>query len=135
METDITLRNALKSDTRFIYNLRFSDDCIKVSTTSNKPTYNQHCIYFNEHIDEYKVIMVNGKMSIGYIRTNKDNEISIALIKEYRNKGIGSLVLKKINGTATIKKDNLQSINAFEKAGFKLKYYIYEKSKTKNRKI
>ena len=60
-----------------------------------------------------------------------DNDIRVAVQPDFQRQGIGLFMvkeLKKINkkAFAKVKFENLASRGLFEKAGFKLKYLIYE---------
>jgi len=66
--------------------------------TTDEITYEDHCIWWENNFDkQYFYIVLHQSETIGYIRIPKkhpsikdENEISIALKKEYRDKGIGS---------------------------------------------
>ena len=60
-----------------------------------------------------------------------DGDIRICTHPTYQKKGIGTFMIQefsnvKSNIYAKIKIDNIASIKAFEKAGYKKKYYILE---------
>ena len=67
---------------------------------------------------------------VGYIR-HMDGDIGVCTSPEYWGQGIGTFMIKELMKLhpecyAKIKLDNEASIRAFEKAGFKKKYYILE---------
>lgn len=90
--------------------------------------------YVNETIpkqlDEYKNIVLNNSIvgSILVIRKDKDILLDEIFIEEqYRNKGIGTNVIREIIDNANnnvylwVYKDNLKAINLYSKLGFSIK--------------
>ena len=80
-------------------------------------------------------VIKNENNFVGYIKTYEktiNTEVSIAIKKEYQNKGIATKLLKYLvtnnfflkRPTAKINKSNIGSINAFKKAGFKNLVYF-----------
>lgn len=92
--------------------------------------------YFNNYIkSSIKIYLCyKEKEYIGYCQIDsKTNEIGIYLEPKFQGFGYGSeflnLLLKKIPNTkviAKIKSDNIQSINLFKKAGFKIEHTVIE---------
>ena len=111
----VSIRRARLDDARFVYDLRFMDESVKSNCWSQDvPVFDDHLEYFKEHLDEYYIIGNRW----GFIRQGIDG-IGIYLSPEYRNRGIGSDVLRNFKGSATIKMGNLSSFFAFLNAGFK----------------
>jgi len=116
---------------RDIYELQ-NKDFRKNYINSTTFSYKAHTNYFkkmdkNEKINTF--IIKNENNFIGYIKTYDktiNTEVSIAIKKEYQNRGIATKLLKYLltnkfflkKPTAKIKKNNIGSINAFKKAGF-----------------
>ena len=74
-------------------------------------------------------ICLDNDIPVGYVRVI-DNDISVAVIPNKQGKGIGLFLINNIKkrfkkAEAKIKIDNKASIKLFEKAGFKLRYYLY----------
>jgi len=127
----LNLRKAKQSDARFILSLRnekvtrkasiFNQDIIPLS---------HHLIWFHSHFKEYQIITYDNK-DIGYLRFKPDykgDEMGISLLPEYRNKKIGSTILKRTKGVALIRIENKPSFNAFINAGYKLVGFYLEKN-------
>lgn len=92
-------------------------------------TTKQQQAYMNKFGKNYFICLVGG-VPAGYIGVI-DNDIRIATHPDFQGKGVGlfmvSFIKKRFkNIQAKIKIDNIASIKLFEKAGFKLKYYLYE---------
>ena len=125
----MNLRRANVDDAMFIYQLRFKDETMRnASWTQTIPTFNDHLEYFLDHLDEYYIISNFHCNNIGFVR-NQDTEISIALLPEFRDIGLGTEVLSKLHGKATIKIDNISSYYAFMKAGWRPIGWIMQKEK------
>jgi RimJ/RimL family protein N-acetyltransferase len=61
---------------------------------------------------------------VGYVKVNDKSNVDMKINQEYRNKGYGTIALKKVASkypqlNATIRKSNKASIRVAEKAGFK----------------
>ena len=88
----------------------------------------------NEYMKKYNDIFyvcIEGDLPVGYIR-HLDGDIGVCTHPDYWGRGIGSFMIDELmklhpNSYAKIKLDNEASIRAFEKVGFKKKYYILEK--------
>lgn len=113
--------------------------------TKEEITYEQHCVWWDKiHDYEYVyVIIFQGKV-IGYIRLTKlrtkfkeKNEVSIAIAKDYHNKGFGSQAyeifekeMKSKGVSAIIASTHVQNIQGqkfFEKNKFERTYLRYTK--------
>ena len=117
------MRKALLNDVEFIHHLRYSPDVRKISCSKNIVSLKEFRKYFINHYKEYKIIGNN----IGFIRKDKDNFISIVLLKKYRNRGIGRKLVSNLRGRAIILLNNFRSFNCFIKANWKLKGWYLEK--------
>ena len=105
--------------------------------TTEEILYEAHCIWWDNHFEkQYFYIVVIETEVIGYIRIPKEhpstqdiNEISIALKKEYRDKGMGSQAyglfekhMKNIGLSYIVAHTHVMNKNAqkfFEKNGFR----------------
>lgn len=80
-----------------------------------------HYEWLEKNIEHFQVAETNAGVRIGAIRI-QDSEISIWIDKEYRSKGIGCMLIKRVafkNMTAKIVDGNVASMRAFICAGFK----------------
>ncbi|HBO16902.1 MAG: hypothetical protein UR69_C0001G0135 [Candidatus Moranbacteria bacterium GW2011_GWE2_35_2-] len=89
----------------------------------------QQVEYMKKYKENYYICLVDGNPA-GFIGTI-DGDIRIATHPKYQGNGIGLFMVKELmkknkNIQAKIKIDNNPSMKLFEKAGFKLKYYIFE---------
>lgn len=69
---------------------------------------------------------------MGYIGVI-NNDIRICTHPDYQRMGVAKFMLDEIqerypNAIAKVKIENKDSMKLFEKAGFKLKYYLYERA-------
>lgn len=133
---DILFRLAVPDDAKFFYDIRNEESVRKFSMNTEFIEYSQHEKWFTESLKNKKSVMLvamsRDSKRIGYSRFNLGDGIaliSIGLSKEFRGKGYGTRVIKESCDllldnfgvsriAAQIKKDNLISIKAFEKAGF-----------------
>ena len=80
----------------------FNENIDFATNTSEEIPYEQHCRWWENIFDiEYLYVIIYKSDVIGYIRLTKTrtdskefNEISIAFVKKYQNKGIGSFSYK-----------------------------------------
>ena len=121
-------RNFYLRDIYKLQNKNFRKNYINSATFS----YKSHTSYFKKMDKNIKLntfIIKNKNNFVGYIKTydkNINTEVSIAIKKEYQNRGIATKLLKYLvtnnfflkRPKAIINKDNISSINAFTKAGF-----------------
>lgn len=92
-------------------------------------TERQQRRYMKKHGRKYCICLCDGKPA-GYIGVI-DDDIRIVVHPDFQNKGIGLFLVRNIMKKhrklqAKIKVENRASIRLFEKAGFKLKYHIFE---------
>jgi RimJ/RimL family protein N-acetyltransferase len=90
----------------------------------------QQTEYMDKYENQFYVCLNDMNIPMGYIR-HMDGDIGVCTSPEYWGKGIGTFMIKELMKLhpecyAKIKLDNEASIRAFEKAGFKKKYYILE---------
>lgn len=126
----LKLRKARLNDAKFVLSLRNEKITRKSSIINqNIISLENHLKWFSNHSKEYQIIIHNNK-DIGYLRFKPDdngNEVGICLLPEYRNKKIGSKILKKTKGNALIRIENKQSFYAFTNAGYKLVGFYLKK--------
>lgn len=113
----------------FIRCLRNNKDVKKGFIQQHYITKKQQSEYMKKHGKDYYVCLFNG-IPAGYVGVI-NGDIRIATHPRFQRKGLGlfmikSLLKKRKRLQAKIKPDNTASIKLFKKAGFKLKYYIYE---------
>ena len=124
----LKLIKAKKKDTLFFYKLRNDKINRKNSVSTKKIGYDNHKNWFLKTI----------KINCGYLRYEKTQNflnVSICIIKKFRNKNIALSALligdkkvkknKKLGLKAIVKKNNPNSIKLFLKA----KYNLYKKEK------
>jgi RimJ/RimL family protein N-acetyltransferase len=136
----LMLRKANIEDLMFIYNLRNDPLVVESSFTSERITLETHTRWFNDKINSINcsiLIAEYNNRRIGQIRFDlnkkrENAEVSIAILPEYRQKGLAVKVLKlgclyaaKMlsikNCLAFIKIENEISVKTFSKAGFLMK--------------
>ena len=143
---DLLLRGLDPCDIDELYKWRNHPDARKNFFNPNLVSWDEHKRWFEIKMEDASVTIYmayHGESKIGSIRfENKGDAINIGVVlnPEFMGKGFGSEVIrlgtKKFiseNGhgkplVAEIKKDNIASIRAFEKAGFKESHltFIYE---------
>ena len=135
----ITLRKVKKVDWDFILELRNNPDFKTFFYDQHKITKREHYAYLklqknNKNFFNWIILLDNIK--IGYVRI-LNNDVSIMVDPQYHGKNIGTKALKLLEGEAKklkIKKligrvmlYNKKSAKIFEKNGYKLLMYWYEK--------
>ena len=115
----------------FIRELR-NDNRVQSGFVDELPeiTKEQQNEYMKKYNDMYYVC-IKGDLPVGYIR-HLDGDIGVCTHPDHWGRGIGSFMIDELmklhpNCYAKIKLDNEASIRAFEKVGFKKKYYILER--------
>lgn len=134
----IHFRAAEKDDMQNLYNWRNDPDTRKASFNTEEVVLEKHVEWFNNSLVNKNrsifIMMNDEKESIGQIRFDREGngaEIDITIAPEYRNQGYGVQALREgckmyFNNfdvdhiIAKVKKDNIASLKAFEKAGFKM---------------
>lgn len=139
----LTLRPVKKKDYETILEWRNDPDVRINSLTQHIISIDEHIEYWNYFLkneSNFAFIAIHDNSDIGVLKLkNIDNatyEIDIFLSKSYRNRGLGSQVLKIAKDVALkkgikkliakIKYDNEASKKAFEKVGFSPKLIYYE---------
>ena len=127
------LRSVFPTDLQFLYDLMTEPSIRAVSHNKQLFTFEEHSNYWwrkiNDPYFEARIIEEDAK-PIGLIRRN-NGTISIAILPQWQNKGIGTEVLKafcKIGDKAEIFPANMKSFSVFEKAGFEVKFATMEKN-------
>ena len=126
----LKLVNNKKEYYEFIRNLR-NDRQIKSGFIQQKNVSKKAQQSYMEKYGKYYYICLYNGLPAGYIGII-DNDIRIAAHPDYQGKGVGLFMVKAIMKKrgkklqAKIKINNIASIKLFEKARFKLRYYIYE---------
>jgi GNAT superfamily N-acetyltransferase len=120
-----------EKDCRFIYNLRNKDYVRNASWNTEKFPYESHKKWYKKNYKNIFIIRSHPDY-IGFVRIDDDKSVSIALIKEQQNLGIGSLVLEELAEyykelKAEVKIDNLHSLSFFIKNDFRLVGWILER--------
>ena len=132
MTKRLSLRKAKETDARFVLSLKNS--MRKYNIVSQKViSLKTHLKWFSENFQEFQIIRYGNK-DIGFLRAIKSrygNEIGIYLLKEYRNKGIGTKMIEKTTGCAIMRVENTPSFKAFLKAGYRLVGFYVEKQRCK----
>jgi RimJ/RimL family protein N-acetyltransferase len=120
----------------FIRKLR-NDERVQGGFIDEMPsiTQEQQVKYMEKYKDNFYICLGFGgdglkPIPVGYIR-HIDGDIAVCTNPIYHGNGIGTFMIEQLikrhpKCHAKIKLDNEASIKAFEKAGFKKKYYILE---------
>ena len=129
---DITLRIAIEEDMLNVWEWRNDSVTIANSFDSVYITMEKHDAWFMDALtNSNKVLLIGckGEEKVGLVRFDRlsegVSEISINVSPTFRKQGIGTIMLKKslswVKGRviARIKEDNMISLSAFEKAGFR----------------
>lgn len=93
-------------------------------------TQEQQKNYMSVHGYNYFIIKYENNL-VGFIG-DVENDMRICIHPDYQNNGYGTQAIIEFNkiypnSYAKIKVDNEQSRRAFEKAGYKIKYFLLEK--------
>jgi len=138
----VSLRKVLRSDWDYILKLRNVSKFRTFFYDQHTITKKEHYKYLqqqknNKHF--FNWIICYGNTNAGYLRV-LDNDVSIIIDAKYQNKGIGSKALRLLENEAKklgIKKligrvmiHNKKSARIFERNGYKLIMYWYEKKIT-----
>lgn len=136
--SDLFIRFAEHEDLKDLFIWRNDEETRKASFNTDEININDHKIWFKESLanPNINIFIICDKQcnKLGQIRfdKNKDTaEIDITTNPKYRNQRIGTLALCKLSNVyinnfnvkrlvGKVKKDNIASLKAFEKAGFKV---------------
>ena len=139
----LDIRPLIKKDYETILEWRNDPDVRNNSLTQHIISIDEHIRYWNDFLkneSNFAFIAIHENNDIGVLKLkNIDKttyEIDIFLSKNYRNRGLGSQILKIAKDVALkkgikklvakIKYDNEASKKAFEKVGFSPKLIYYE---------
>ncbi len=133
MKSHLKLKNVLKADCPFLYELLKERDSNVNISHKKMPTYDEHVKFvMSKPYSKWYVIQYDNQ-NIGSIYLSKQNEIGIFLIKKIQRKGIGQQVLEILmkkhprqRFLANINPTNKKSIDFFIQNNFKLIQYTYE---------
>ena len=114
----------------FIRNLRNDSRVQDGFIESSKITQEQQIEYMKTYKNNFYICLSDGN-PVGYIR-QIDGDIGVCTHPDYWGKGIGSYMINELMKIhpecyARVKLDNIASVKAFEKVGFKKKYYLMER--------
>ncbi len=89
--------------------------------------------YMKTYGEHYFICIDDDGVPMGYVGVI-DDDIRVCTHPDHQHKGAALFMIDAIEGIypeafAKIKLDNIASQKLFEKAGFKLKYYLYEREK------
>ncbi|MBU0630335.1 MAG: GNAT family N-acetyltransferase [Candidatus Margulisbacteria bacterium] len=128
--SEIKMRPAVQDDCADVYRWRNDEATRRVSFSSTEISFDDHQKWFQKSLADPKrellIVEAEGR-KIGLLRFDRLNEFSrevgINLAPEMRGQGFGAKVLAAIPMTdlliARAKTNNIGSIKAFKKAGFK----------------
>lgn len=130
----LTFRLATKEDAKLYFDWANDPEVRKQSHNTDLVLWKTHLKWFNKKVESDSLLLVffDGSTPVGQVRID-DGLISFTVDSKFRGKGFGTAILetvktlvsKKFNRiTAEVKKDNIPSIKAFERAGFKLQSEI-----------
>ena len=128
----VSLRTAAQTDQdcKVFFDARNDPVSRKYSRHPEEIAFGTHVKWFSDAIRDSRrrlyIVELDGKPA-GYCRAEgAENEVSIALLSEYRGKHIGSEALRLLSESleatplkAVIRSDNAASKVAFERAGFR----------------
>jgi UDP-2,4-diacetamido-2,4,6-trideoxy-beta-L-altropyranose hydrolase len=134
----VTLRSARDDDAERILEWRNDADAIRFSVSGRRVTGEDHARWFATRRHDPRVHLwiaeVDGT-AVAQVRVDEEADgvgvVSIAVAPAHRRRGIGSEMLRAIADTAAaettvrvlralVHPDNVQSVRAFEKAGFRM---------------
>lgn len=146
-EGGISLRNVEACDINDLFNWRNHSDVRKNSFNADLISWDEHEKWFKAKIkDSYTSIYIacSGKDKVGSIRFEDKSDVikvSIMLNPDFLGKGFGSKIIRLVTERfikekntskpihAEIKRDNIASLKAFQKAGFEESYLVFVYSK------
>ena len=130
---DLELKSVTKTDVRFLYNqLKERDPKINISH-KRMPSYSEHTRFvLSKPYSKWYIIYYKNR-KVGNVYLSKMNEIGIFILKTFKVKGLGSLVLEQVlkknpktRYLANVNPKNIKSAEFFKKNGFKLIQHTYE---------
>ncbi len=126
----INLKKVNKEDMKFIYELMTNKLVRERLFEQREFSYEEHLKYW-QTFHGFAYIIIHNEKKIGLLR-DETQELSIQILPEYWNMGIGSKVISdycdgKQGFHARIKNNNIASVKIFEKAGFKHHHIVLKK--------
>jgi ribosomal protein S18 acetylase RimI-like enzyme len=114
----------------FIRTLRNNESVQHGFIQKSNITPDQQKKYMSERGKNYFVCFLD-KTPVGFIG-DVESDIRICVIPEFQNMGIGTWMINNFSklypcSLAKVKIENKQSLRSFEKAGYKIKYYLLQK--------
>ena len=138
LKPQIKLKNVLKTDCLFLYELLKERNSNVNISHKKMPTYDEHVKFVMSKPYSTWYIIQKDSRSIGSIYLSKQNEIGIFLIKNIPGKKIGQIALEmlmkkhpKHRYLTNINPKNKKSIDFFIQNNFKLIQYTYELTNSK----
>lgn len=141
----ISLRSANYEDCTLLFKWANDSQVRKNAFSTNNIDLESHIKWYENKMNDENTrifIVLKDNVEVGQIRVDiSDNKgfIDYSIDKNYRGQGIGTQILKlikfeitKVNLIGYVKKENIASMKAFEKAGYeKIKHddfieYIYK---------
>jgi len=137
LNPEITFRYLTPNDKQMLFEWRNTPEIVLLSTSQKQVSQEEHSAWFDtiQNSDYTKVFIIEEfNFPIGQVRFDRQDDgcqISIYLLPGHTGKGRGSeLILTAIKNLSQVWKDikwidahirseNIQSIKAFEKAGFR----------------
>jgi RimJ/RimL family protein N-acetyltransferase len=122
------LRVATAADLGFLYRLRNDPETRQWSRTENEISPEEHADWFAATTDRIFVAEGENGIQFGIIRLVRhphELEMGIVVAPEHRGKGYASLMIELgvkeawAPVVAYVREDNLKSLSAFKRAGFK----------------
>ena len=136
------LRSATKNDLMLFFD--WANDEVTRSMSFNKTSISldTHTNWFHNQLqsnNSFLLVLEENNIAVGQVKFNKEGVIGISIDKQHRGKKLGVILINEgirfieKNGDfnkirAYIKKENINSIRTFEKAGF-----IFEKENSTNK--
>lgn len=131
MHEDIIIRLTNIDDMKNVFDLS-NDSSVRINSINKEPIlWENHKVWFCERINNgnpFYIVENKNKEFIAQVRFDLKEkwEISISIARDYRNKGLASRIIKETSKKTNIKEivaiiqeDNIASIKAFVKAGYK----------------
>lgn len=140
MNMNVYLREVTERDKDLLFRWANDEEVRKKSFSSEKITYEEHCAWFDKMMHNEQIlqwILQADEQSVGQIRLTlkgETAEVGYSICEERRGEGFGRLILRlaaqRVKGefpdikriTAKVKPDNLASLKAFERNGYKVLY-------------
>ncbi len=141
---NVYLRDVTEQDKELLFQWANDKEVRKKSFSSGQIEYEEHCVWFDKMMHNEQLlqwILQVDEQSVGQIRLTlqgENAEVGYSICAERRGEGFGTLILylaaqrvkdefpdiKRI--TAKVKPDNVASIKAFERNGYKSQYEYLE---------